>query len=299
MQYFYSDYIINPPPKGAIFRAKTDDATITAYRSNKVLFQGKNPEKEAMIWQKFPAKKQNRHQQTNIGNVPTTRDKALAVVHQSHIGSDESGTGDYFGPITACAVYVRSDQIETLRSIGIQDSKTIQDQTIQKLVKELITMDIPYSSVVLSNEKYNQLQQSGWSQGKMKAMLHHTAISHVRNKINPHEKQIPIVIDQFCIPKVYTNYLRSENIVVPDNTHFMTKAETYSIAVAAASIFSRARFVEEMNRLSNEIGMDLLKGASHKVDEQIAKIIHLHGEKILRTIAKIHFANTDKAKNLL
>src|SRR5699024_7548777 len=281
-------------PNGAIFRAKTDDATITAYKSGKVLFQGKNPEKEAMIWMQFEKKT------SNPSSIPaqTSRDKALAVVNHHHIGSDESGTGDYFGPITACAVYVKEEQIEHLRAIGIQDSKAIQDHTIKKLVKQLIELQIPYSSVVLSNEKYNKLQAAGWSQGKMKAMLHDTAIKHVHEKNGSDLGTIPIVIDQFCTPKVYANYLRSENLTIPPQTHFMTKAETYSIAVATASVIARSRFIDEMDRLSEVIGEALLKGASKKVDAQIANIIHTHGENILSSIAKVHFANTNKAKLL-
>lgn len=295
MQYFYTDYIIEPAPNGAIFRAKTDDAMITAYRSGKVLFQGKNPEKEAQIWQQFSDDTKKPVQQTLLSQNKSVASSSLAVTKQSHIGSDESGTGDYFGPVTACAVYVRADQIDTLRNIGIQDSKAIKDDTIKSLVKELVRMGIPYSSVVLPNEKYNQLQQAGWSQGKIKAMLHHTALEHVQRKVEG-SLHIPIVIDQFCMPNVYANYLRSEGLAVRDNTHFMTKAETHSIAVAAASVIARSRFVEEMERLSESVGMTLLKGASQKVDQQIAKIIKQYGKGRLAQLAKVHFVNTKKAE---
>src|SRR5699024_3761478 len=94
----------------------------------------------------------------------------------SHIGSDESGTGDYFGPVTAAAVYVEANQIDTLKKLGIQDSKAINDETIIKLATKLAEMNIPYSSMVIPNEKYNVLQQNGWTQGKMKAMIHQGVI---------------------------------------------------------------------------------------------------------------------------
>src|SRR5699024_12602289 len=195
MKKFYQDNQLSPTPQGAIFRAKTEDATITAYRSGKVLFQGKNPDVEARIWQEFrgdsPAKvAKGRNSQEN---------KDLSFLTGNHIGSDESGTGDYFGPVTACAVYVQKDQIALLKKIGIQDSKKLTDQNILQLSEKIINMKIPYSLMILHNEKYNQLQLQGWSQGKMKAMLHHACISNVLHKIGDCYYG-GILIDQFCQP---------------------------------------------------------------------------------------------------
>jgi len=75
----------------------------------------------------------------------------------------------------------------------------------------------------------------------------------------------------------------------------MTKAESYSIAVAAGSIVARTSFVKEIEKLSNEFGIELPKGASNKVDQVIAKIIKTKGENALDSLAKVHFANTKKA----
>lgn len=306
MHYFYADQLIEPAPNGAIFRAKTDDATITAYRSKKVLFQGRNPEKEARIWQGFDASSSAptepnsdpTSQRPNLSS-NTSVNKGMTVVQGTHIGSDESGTGDYFGPVTACAVFVHAEQIDMLRSIGIQDSKAIKDDTIKTLAGQLVDMKIPFASVVLRNEKYNTLQRSGWSQGKIKAMLHHTVLEKVREQTKVENGIVPIVIDQFCVPKVYASYLRSEGLSIPDDTHFMTKAETHSIAVAAASVIARLRFVEEMDKLSEELGQTLIKGASQKVDKQIAAIIREYGVGKLDAVAKVHFANTKKAEKWL
>src|SRR5690606_34551853 len=104
-----------------------------------------------------------------------------------------------------------------------------------------------------------------------------------------------IVVDQFAERQVFEKHLASEHITLPDKMYFLTKAESYSIGVAAASILSRAKFVQEMNTLSKKIGFTLQKGASSLVDEQAAKIILANGRNTLSSISKVHFANTKKA----
>lgn len=292
MKKTYNFYLVQPP-EGAIFQAKVNDTVITAYKSGKVLFQGKSSQLEANKW----LNESSVYQQLNK-DVPYISDETVAIVKTSHIGSDESGTGDYFGPITVAAVYVKEEHLSDLVQIGIQDSKKIADPIVKKLAKEIITRAIPYALLTLENKKYNYLQRSGWSQGKMKAMLHHHAIRLLLDKIsNQYFKGI--VIDQFCTPNVYKQYLRSENEKPIENTYFETKAETVSVAVAAASILARARFLKELDRLSEKTGYPILKGASHEVDKLAAKIIHNKGEAMLNHCAKIHFANTKKAKYLV
>lgn len=284
-------------PQGAVFRAKTNNAVITAYRSGKVLFQGSSPETELGKW---PTAKQgnNTDRQSvkkvhaNPFNPPST------LFTNSHLGSDESGTGDYFGPVTVAAVYVQDHQIELLKELGIQDSKKLTDKSVRNLSKKIIQLDLPYSLLILHNQKYNTLQKQGWSQGKMKAMLHHHAINHLLQKIAdaPYHG---ILIDQFCEPQLYKRYIGSEQAIMAKGTYFMTKAEHYSIAVAAGSIIARASFLGEMDKLSEQIGFPLLKGASKKVDQLIATIIKSKGSGALDHCAKTHFINTEKAKAYL
>lgn len=282
---FYKEQLEASPP-GAFFRARTEYGVITAYNSGKVMFQGPNIQEEVKLWQ------------TDESNTTKKQSAKLPshLLTNTHIGSDESGTGDYFGPVTACAVYLEENQFDKLKALGIQDSKLIKDQEILRLSKEIVKLKIPYSLLVLHNEKYNQLQKKGWSQGKMKAMLHHYAIDNVRKKTN---STAGIVIDQFCLPNVYRNYLASENLQLHANTFFLTKAEHHSLAVATASVIARASFLNEMELLSKKVGDTLLKGASHQVDLLIAKLIKDKGETYLNKIAKVHFVNTDKAKKLI
>src|SRR5699024_4952436 len=119
MTYFYEDNT-EKSPQGAIFRARTDNAVITAYRSGKVLFQGKNPTEEAAIWTAFT---HDTSEQVTFKEIAPKTNNSFApptnFFTSSHIGSDESGTGDYFGPVTAAAVYVEANQIDTLKKLGI------------------------------------------------------------------------------------------------------------------------------------------------------------------------------------
>lgn len=292
MQVYYRSQL-DKAPQGAIFRARTKNAVITAYRSGKVLFQGSNVTEESSIWQDSVVK-------TNAGlkTTHTAYTPPESLFSDAHIGSDESGTGDYFGPVTTAAVYVTAEQIAPLKQLGIQDSKAITDKNVKILAKELAKLEIPYSLMILHNEKYNHLQKSGWSQGKMKAMLHHATINRLIEKIKPASYK-GIIIDQFCQPSVYEKYLASEKLSIPAHTYFMTKAEHYSIAVAAGSVIARASFLQEMERLSEQIGHRLLKGASQQVDQLIASIIQAEGKATLQQIAKVHFANTEKAKKYM
>lgn len=298
MTYFYEDNI-EKSPQGAIFRARTDNAVITAYTSGKVLFQGKNPAEEAAIWTSFT---NETNEEVTIKKITPKTNNSFAppsnFFTSSHIGSDESGTGDYFGPVTAAAVYVEASQIDSLRQLGIQDSKAINDETIIKLANKLAEMKIPYSTMVIPNEKYNEIQQNGWTQGKMKAMIHQAVIESLLNKLGP-VNSAGILIDQFCQPPVFINHIGREGKSLAANTYFITKAETHSIAVAAASVLARYRFITEMDKISDLVGMPILKGASNKVDQQIAQIIREHGREMLPKIAKVHFANTKKAEKYL
>lgn len=292
MEKYYGNNMVASPP-GSRFRVKTDSAVITAYNSGKVLFQGKDAAIEAAKWKTGEVKQLKI---TDSNGSPYTPKESLFF--HSHIGSDEAGTGDYFGPITVAAVFIEESKIPLLKKLGIRDSKTLTDSAIKRLAKKIIEAEIPYASLVLPNEKYNKLQQSGWSQGKMKALMHHHAIEYVKKKIT-NQQYDGIIIDQFCQPDVYKRYLRSENLTLQEKTFFVTKAESKSIAVAAASLLARTKFVDEMDRLSRVVGLELPKGAGQQVDKTIARFIQIYGREKLTTCAKIHFANTQKADKYL
>ncbi|UOQ46198.1 ribonuclease HIII [Halobacillus salinarum] len=294
MKNHYKHQLTNPPQYAA-FAAKTPYCSITGYNSGKVLFQGKSPEKEAEKWG-------DEEQKSSAAKKSSSLNHAFAppesLFLSSHIGSDEAGTGDYFGPITVAAVYVKEHQLSQLKAIGVRDSKHLKDPQIKELAKQLVELDIPYSLLRLSNNKYNQWQTKGFSQGKMKTLLHYQAINKLLEKIAP---EIPagMLVDQFADPAIYQKHLKSEGLKLQENVYFMTKAESFSTAVAAASIIARSSFVKAIAQLEMDLGLDIPKGASAKVDQAASEVIKHYGEEKLLEIAKVHFANTQKAKKFL
>jgi ribonuclease HIII len=281
-------------PPGAVFSAKANGCTITAYKSGKVLFQGGTAEAEASRWG-IQTQTMKKPAQSSSSKTPTEFKPPANISSLSIIGSDEVGTGDFFGPITVVAAYVKKEQIPLLKELGVKDSKNLKDPQIIAIAKDLINT-IPYSLLVLHNEKYNELQQQGMSQGKMKALLHNQAINKLLEKIAP-EKPDGLLIDQFVDPLIYFKHLQGKKIA-KENVYFSTKAEGVHLAVAAASIIARYSFVKEFERLSEKVGVTIPKGAGAQVDVAAAKIIKKSGSQFLATITKKHFANTDKAMKL-
>ena len=295
MMDYYRPSLTSKTPPGGLFTAKTSNCTITAYKSGKVLFQGGGCEAEAGKWgiptspNTSPTSKKTKT--LSSSNLPTN------IQELSIIGSDEVGTGDFFGPITVCAAYVRQDQLHLLKELGVQDSKNLNDDKISSIAKQIIQF-LPYSLLILHNEKYNSMQQSGMSQGKLKALLHNQAIGNLLEKISPEKPEL-ILIDQFAKPEVYYNYLKGQKNVQRENVYFSTKAESIHAAVAAASIIARHAFVQHFESLSKMAGFKIPKGAGSQVDVAAARLIKEKGTEVLPSFVKLHFANTDKAMNLL
>ncbi len=273
-------------PPGMTARTKVQGHTISIYQSKKVMIQGKDAETlGADLLGDLPNK-------PAVSTVTSTLD----YDHFNCIGSDEAGSGDYFGPLTVCAAYVSKEHALILKELGVMDSKKLNDATICQLAENIITF-LPHSLLVLDNVKYNERKAAGWSQVKMKAVLHNQAIINVLNKIDE-ETLDYIVIDQFAVEPVYNRYILTPP-TLPMKTKFETKGESKSIAIAAASIISRYAFVKHMDAIEKDLTMDVYKGASAKVDLQAAKIIQRYGVNRLDNITKKDFKNRAKALNLV
>lgn len=210
------------------------------------------------------------------------------------IGSDEVGTGDFFGPIVVCASYVTTDDIPFLEKLGVKDSKKMSDETIIKIVPKIIDK-IKHKCVVLNNMEYNQMHFSGINMNAIKAILHNKVLFELKNEIDTYDY---IIVDQFATPKNYYNYLKKEENVVDDIT-FMTKAEDKNLAVACGSLISRYTFLMEMDKMGEKYDMFFPKGASNLVDEFGIKFLKKFGEKELEKVSKMNFKNVDKIRELI
>ncbi|MBD8015868.1 ribonuclease HIII [Planococcus wigleyi] len=273
----------------ARFSAKLPDAVVTVYTSGKVMFQGNGAAREAAKWGAAESAVEK--------TVSTKGDKLPdGFAKLSVLGSDETGTGDFFGPITVAACYVPADKVELAHELGVKDSKQLTDAWMRQVAPDLREA-FAHKVLTLKNDKYNKVQGQGWSQGKIKALLHNQALKHVLHEIAP-EKPDAILIDQFAERGIYYKHIKEEPEIIRENVLFSTKAEGLHVSVACASIIARVAFLEEMDRMSAEAGVTLPKGAGKIVDEAAAKILLKHGEEYLKSLTKVHFANTGKAKVL-
>lgn len=268
-----------------LFFAKNNDVVLTAYSSKKedsykVMFLGEHVLK---IARKYDPKAEL--------NVPKEKkvDKESWIILDEQIGSDEVGTGDFFGPICVCASYVTKKDIQRLRSLGVDDSKRLSDEQIVQLGRILIN-EIPYSQVSLDNEKYNELSDKGMNINEMKVKLHNQVLKNLLKKY-PNTKNI--LVDQFLTEKNYYNYLKDEKDAVK-NIKFKTKGESYFPSVAVGSIIARYSFLNKMKSLSDKYDMDIPFGASKKVTDFAKQFVKKYSKEELVKVVKKNFANYDE-----
>ncbi|MDD2434265.1 MAG: ribonuclease HIII [Bacilli bacterium] len=275
---FYQDDMVKNDNENLDFFARNNNCSISGYKSLKVVFQGSKAQLEAGIWDPEVLKEKVADPEEDV------------FFTGSHAGSDEVGTGDFFGPIIVVAAYVRGDQFQELLDLGVKDSKKLSDEKICEIGAKLIHM-IPYSSLHLDNIKYNLLTSKGFNMNKLKAYLHNKALINLRKKVD-HPIEY-FVMDQFAPERLYYSYLRDE-ILVQRNIKFITKGEDHSLAVACASIIARYSFLIKMDRLSKNVGVSLPKGAGPEVDEVAEELYHKLGHIAFNNICKNNFKNYEK-----
>lgn len=290
---YYEDKKRDKTPPYAVFQAEEGGTIITLYESGKVMFQGISADVDANMWRDMEA-------HLNGGKMPEESKKKekkdekelyeerKKYYYVNSIGSDEVGTGDYFGPIVVTASYVSKNDIEFLEELGVRDSKKLTDQKIMEVVPKIIKR-IPYETVVYTNEEYNNHPE--YNMNKVKAILHNKVLLGLMKKENYNYDKV--VVDQFCYPRNYFGYLKESNNVFR-RIDFTTKAEDKCLSVACGSLISRYVFIKEMNKISKMLGKTIPKGAGVQVDEFGREIVKKHGKDILKKIAKLNFKNTDK-----
>lgn len=295
MNEFFDDFKRPKTPPYAVFQADDADCVVTVYESGKAVFQGISADISAQMWIERE-KRLNPTKQVEVKNSEQKEKKEKKeiiidpkIYNSSSIGSDEVGTGDYFGPIVVTAAYVNKENISWLESIGVKDSKKLADDKIVEIVPQIIKK-IPYKSIILSNKEYNDRYNENTNMNKLKAILHNNVLFKLSHEIKDYEY---IVVDEFAKKYVYYNYLKESPNVVRNIT-FMTKGEDKSLAVACASLISRYIFIKEFDKLSDKVDEFLPKGASDAVNDMGRKLVNKFGKDILHDVAKLNFKNTEK-----
>lgn len=264
-----------------IFQAQDEDTVITMYESGKIMFQGSSADVDATMWKEMDGQ----------SDAPKMSQDVLNKYYNcSSIGSDEVGTGDYFGPIVVTSCYVSKENIPYLESLGIKDSKKIDDSKILKIAPEIIKK-VPYKSIIVNNKEYNEKYNNSYNINKIKAIMHNKVLFQMVNSINEHYDYI--IVDEFAREQRYYDYIK-ESPNIQRNITFMTKAEDKNLAVASASIISRYIFLKEFDKLSDSLHIPLPKGAGNNVDSIGMEIVEKYGKDKLNEIAKLNFKNTER-----
>lgn len=202
------------------------------------------------------------------------------------IGTDESGKGDYFGPLVIAGVYANADDKKRLREIGAADSKTLTDTKIQKLAGEIAGI-CKYSVVVIENKKYNEMYKDIKNLNKLLAWGHALVIENLLDEVECSH----VLADQFGSPELIKNALMSKGRKI--NLEQRHRAEE-NVVVAAASILARNEYVQAIKKLSEEYEMEFPKGCSSMIIETAREFIKAYGKEKLEEVAKLHFIVTGK-----
>ncbi len=296
MLLFYEDLKREKTPQYTFFQAQDGDTVVTLYTSMKAVFQGKDADLASEYWIETEKINSGKAIFTNSSNkVKETKnhDKPTLTnyLYCNSVGSDEVGTGDYFGPIVVTASYVKKEDVNFLQELGVCDSKKLTDEKILEIAP-LIAKKIKYKSIILNNQDYNTYHKE-YNMNKVKAIMHNKVLYELlKEKLNVDY----IIVDQFAKENKYYEYLKEAKYIQRGIT-FITKAEDKNMAVAASSIISRYIFLKEFQKLEEKLKIKLPKGAGDEVDIKGIEIKEKYGIDKLKEIAKFNFKNTERIIN--
>ncbi len=283
---FYEHEAISSPNEYVQFAAKHDGITILLYHKEhagfqKVVFQGPEALNEAKLWGEV----------TKLSTLAKNKEEIPETWFnlEAQIGADEVGTGDFFGPIVVCAAYFGDKQRDLLKQTTIGDSKLLTDDTIRKIVPSLLKK-VPYSLLIVTNEKYNTLVSEGYNINKIKAWLHQTALTNMDKK---YRGKVPLYLDQFCTPSLFKKYTVGHSSA-PLSINFATKAEQKYPSVAIASMIARYALLNYMDKLNKKHRQIFPLGAGAKVDQVTTMLVNEKGLDFIKPLVKQNFKNYRK-----
>ncbi len=207
------------------------------------------------------------------------------------IGTDESGKGDYFGPLVIAGFFCPEGQEPVLGELGVRDSKTLSDRRVREIAARL-RQGYVHTVVSVGPEKYNELYGKFRNLNKLLAWGHARAIENILASVDA----VRAVADQFGDERFVREALMKMGKTIELVQRPRGEEEP---AVAAASILARDAFVRRLEDLSREWGVDLHKGAGPPVEASAAVFLERHGAEALGKVAKLHFKITGRVLRLL
>ena len=203
-----------------------------------------------------------------------------------HIGTDESGKGDYFGPLVVAGVFLPEGQADVLRELGVRDSKRMTDGRVRAVAAD-VKRGYKHAVVAIGPEKYNELYGKFRNLNRLLAWGHARVIENILAEVPAETALTDRFGDERFVRDAMLRLGRTIELIQ------RTKAEE-DPAVAAASVLARAEFLYRLHALSQDAGMDLPKGASTLVDEAAVELVRRSGPEALARFAKLHFKTTQR-----
>lgn len=214
--------------------------------------------------------------------------------NEPHIGTDESGKGDFFGPLVSAAVYVDGRTAQALQSLGVRDSKLLSDRAVHRMAPEIRRLVRRFAVTPINparfNDLYEQMRQERKNLNTLLAWGHARSIEDLLQK---GARPKYVIVDQFADTRYMQQKILADTRESGLPIRQMPKAEA-DIAVAAASVLARDAFLAWMEKQSGRLGVTLPKGASERVVQVARKIVEQHGPEALRDLAKLSFRTSQK-----
>lgn len=290
--------IVNPK-QYAFWEIKNKDFVATFYNSGKFVIQGKNicallnglcakfdgfkkvRSEKLGVRSDLVAPQRNLTNQSSNNSIPTTTPHSSLLTSHSYIGTDESGKGDFFGPLVVAGVLLDEKNRKLFEELGIKDSKTLKDEQMLKMALEIQKNSV-YSVVAISNAKYNELYAKFKNLNKLLAWGHAKVIENILEK----QTCEYALSDKFGDESLIKNALQKHGQKI--TLEQRTKAES-DIAVAAASVLARATFVQKMRSMENSYKCKFPKGCNDIVKTSAKEFIQKYGKERLNEVCKTHF----------
>ncbi len=266
----------------SLFAFKGEKINVVGYQSGKLVVQGKKTEDfvRDILEPQITGEAKLGYEEVNHPEW-----------FEDHLGVDESGKGDLFGPLVSCTVVAHSGMAKMWMDKGIRDSKSVSSDAsvfkLEKIIRE--TEGVVIKTAFAGMVKYNELYNKFGNLNKMLAWFHSRSVmDSLKDKMVPWG-----MLDQFTKQPLVQRLVTVDDFTL----RMQTKAEADPV-VAAASIIARAEYVRQMKKLSNLAGETLLKGASAQVKQQAVKLVRDRGADALNQFAKMHFKTATEALNI-
>lgn len=264
------------PKQYAFWELKSKDFTATFYNSLKFVVQGKNI---------LPLMEQLRQNFSEIKLETKDEEKKQEpennIIHSCYIGTDESGKGDFFGPLVVAGVMVDEKNRQMFLDLGIKDSKTLKDEQMLKMAQQIQKFS-ECSIVAISNARYNELYIKFRNLNKLLAWGHARVIENILEK-----KHCEYALsDKFGDESLILNTLMQKGQTIKLDQRVRAESD---IAVAAASVLARANFVQRMADMESYYGCKFPKGCNSNVKDSANEFIKQFGKNRLPEVCKAHF----------